>query len=69
MHEVMAMVKQLGIPIFFFFFFDFIVRRLRWNELIYIISNLSEIDISDDKINKVTCQERRKILNSNPWHF
>ena len=37
---------------------------LRWNELIHIISNLSEINISENKTNKQTYQEC-KILNSN----
>lgn len=37
-----------------------------WNELIHIISFLSEINISADEINKLTYQERFKILNSYP---
>ena len=51
LHEVMTMVKQLGIPTFFFTLSS---ADLRWNELIYIISNLSEINISEDEINKLT---------------
>ena len=65
LHEVMAMVKQLGMPTFFFFL-TLSSADLRWNELIYIISNLSEINISEDEINKLTYQEWCKILNSNP---
>ena len=63
LHEVMTMVKQLGIPTFFFTLSS---ADLRWNELIYIISNLSETNISEDEINKLIYQERCKILNSNP---
>ena len=51
LHEVMAMVKQLGIPTFFLTLSS---ADLRWNELIYIISNLSETNISGDEINKLT---------------
>ena len=46
---------------------------MRWNELLYIISNLSERNISGGKANKLTYQEWCKILNSIPglvaWHL
>ena len=43
--EVLAMVKQLGIPTFFM---TLSCADLRWNELVEIISKLNKLDFSDD---------------------
>ena len=59
MHKVMAMMKQLGIRTFFM---SLSSAGLRWNELIYVISKLSAMNISEYEINKLTYQERCKIL-------
>ena len=61
--EVLAMVKQLGIPIFFM---TLSCADLRWNELPEIISNLNRLDFSDDVIKNMTYQERCNTLNKNP---
>ena len=45
LHEVLAMLKQLGTPIFFL---TFSCADLRWNELISIIFKLNGIDIADE---------------------
>ena len=57
--DVLAMVKQLGIPTFFL---TLSCADLRWNELIDIISYLNKIDISEDLDYKTRCD----ILNQNP---
>ena len=61
--EVLAVVKQLGIPIFFM---NLSFENLRWNELVEIISKLNRLDFSDDVIKKMTYQERCNTMNKNP---
>ena len=43
--EVLAMVKQLGIPTFFR---TLSCADLRWNELIEIIAKLNSLNLTDD---------------------
>ena len=61
--EVLAMVKQLGIPTFFM---TLPCADLRWNELIGIISKLNSLNLSDNDINNMSYQERCDTLNKNP---
>ena len=61
--EVLAMVKQLGIPTFFM---TLSYADLRWNELVEIISKLNRLDFSDDVIKNMTYQERCNTLDKNP---
>ena len=61
--EVLAMVKQLGIPTFFM---TLSCADLRWNELVEIIPKLNRLDFSDDVIKNMTYQERCNTLNKNP---
>ena len=61
--EVLAMVKQLGIPTFFM---TLSCADLRWNELVEIILKLNRLDFSDDVIKNMTYQERCNTLNKNP---
>ena len=61
--EVLAMVKQLGIPTFFL---TLPCAYLRWNELVEIISKLNRLDSSDNVIKNMTYQERCNTLNKNP---
>ena len=63
MLEVLAMVKQLGLPTFFM---TLSFADTRWNVLISIISKLQGVDISDDEINNLNFMERCKILNQSP---
>ena len=63
MHEVMAMVKQLGVPTFFL---TFSCADLRWNDMFYAISKASGIDISEDEISGMSYSDRCKLLNENP---
>ena len=61
--EVLAMVKQLGIPTFFM---TLSCADLWWNELVEIISKLNRLEFSDDVIKNMTYQERYNTLNKNP---
>ena len=58
--EVLAMVKQLGIPTFFF---ALSCTDLRWNEILAIIRKLNEADFD---ISSLSYHDRCKILNKNP---
>ena len=61
--EVLAMVKQLGIPTFFM---TLSCADLRWNELIEIISKLNSLNLTDDDIKYMCYQDRCDTLNKNP---
>ena len=63
LYEVLAMVKQLGIPTFFL---TLSCADLRWNELISIISKLNKLNLSDLDIINLSYQDRCNLLNSNP---
>ena len=63
LHEVLAMVKQLGITTFFL---TLSCADLRWSELISIISKLNGLNISDEDINQMPYHERCDTLNRNP---
>ena len=62
LHEVLAMVKQLGIPTFFL---TLSCADLRWNELISIISKLNGLNISEEDIDEMSYHERCDTLNKN----
>ena len=61
--EVLAMVKQLGLPSFFM---TLSCADLRWNELIAIISKLKGENLSEEDINSISYFERCRYLNLNP---
>ena len=61
--DVLAMVKQLGIPSFFM---TLSCADLRWDELPYIISKLNGLELSDEEIIALPYFERCELLNSNP---
>ena len=61
--EVLAMVKQLDLPSYFM---TLSCADLRWNELVSIISKLNGGNLTDEKINNITCFELCNYLNSNP---
>ena len=63
LHQVLAMVKQLGTPTFFL---TLSCADLRWNELISIIFKLNRVDISDEEVDEMTYHERCDTLNKNP---
>jgi len=61
--DVLAMVKQLGIPSYFM---TLSCADLRWQELVSIIKNLKGENISKEKIEKMSYHDKCKELNSNP---
>ena len=63
LQEVLAMVKQLGLPTFFL---TLSCADLRWNDLVSIIKNLQGETMSDEEINSLPYLDRCHILNSNP---
>ena len=63
LYEVLAMVKQLGIPTFFL---TLSCADLRWDELPHIINKLNKLGLSDDDIKNLSFEDRCKYLNSNP---
>ena len=63
LHEVLAMVKQLGVPTFFM---TLSCADLRWNELISIISTLKGETLQEEEINRLDFFQRCSYLNLNP---
>ena len=63
LHEVLAIVKQLGIPTYFL---TLSCADLRWDELPHIVNKLNNLNLSDEKIRNLTYQQRTKSLNDNP---
>ena len=61
--EVLAMVKQLGLPTYFM---TLSCADLRWAELPSIISKLNGSEKSYEEISQIDYLERCNILNSNP---
>ena len=63
MYEVVAMVKQLGIPTWFM---TLSCADLRWPELFQIISRMQGKDITDEEVDALSYDEKCKMLNLNP---
>ena len=60
--EVLAMVKQLGLPTFFM---TLSCADLRWPDLPSIISKLNRSEKSNEELNKMSYEERCNLLNRN----
>ena len=63
MKDVMAMVKQLGIPTFFL---TLSCADLKLNELVSIISKINDTETPDKEITKLNYQGQCNILHSDP---
>ena len=63
MYEVVAMVKQLGIPTWFL---TLSCADLRWPELFQIIARNQGINMTDEQIEALSYNERCSLLNLNP---
>ena len=61
--DVLAMVKQLGIPSFFL---TLSCADLRWDELVLIISKLKGQELSQNEVKEMSYFDRCELLNSNP---
>ena len=59
-HEVMALVKQLGIPTYFL---TLPCADLRRDKLPHIINRLNNLNLTDEVIRNLTYQQRIKFLN------
>ena len=63
LHEVLAMVTQLGMPTFFL---SLPCADLRWNELISIIPKPKGSVMSENELHDLAYQNKCKLLNKNP---
>ena len=63
MYEVVAMVKQLGIPTWFMTLSS---ADLRWPELFQIISRIQGKDIADEEVDALCYDEKYEMPNLNP---
>ena len=63
LNQVLAMVRQLGLPTFFL---TLSCADLRWDELVEIICRLENRDLSDEEIANMSYLDRCDILNKNP---
>ena len=63
MYEVVAVVKQLGIPTWFM---TLSCADLRWPELFKIVARTQGSDITEDEIEALSYVERCQMLNVNP---
>ena len=57
------MIKQFGCPAFFM---TLLSADFRWNELISIISEINNLKLSKEDIEKISYHDRCSFLNSNP---
>ena len=63
MYEVVAMVKQLGIPTWFM---TLSCADLRWPELFQIISRANGRNMSDEEVDALSYDEKCRLINLNP---
>ena len=63
MYEVVAMVKQLGIPTWFM---TLSCADLRWPELFQIIARTQGKNLTDEQVEAMSYNERCSMLNHNP---
>ena len=61
--EVLAMVKQLGLPTYFM---TLSCADLRWNEVVDIIQKLKGEEMTEEEIENMNYTERTSTLQSNP---
>ena len=63
MYEVVAMVKQLGIPSWFM---TLSCADLRWPELFQIISRANGRNMNDEEVDALSYDEKCRLINLNP---
>jgi len=63
MREVIAMVKQLGIPTWFM---TLSCAHLRWPEVFQILARIQGNDLADKQLDALSCNERCRMLDLNP---
>lgn len=62
LHEVLAKVKDMGLPTFFL---TLSCAYLRWNQLISLISKLEGDVLCENEIQDLSYQDRCKLLSKN----
>ena len=62
LYDVLAMVKQLGIPTYFLILSS---PNLRWEELPYIVNKFSNPGLSEEELKNLSYQERCNLLYKN----
>ena len=62
MREVLARVKQLGIPTLFM---TLSWAHLRWPELFQILAGIQSNDLTDKQVDTLSCNDRCRMLNVN----
>ena len=63
MYEVVGMVKQLGMPMWFM---TLSCADLRWPELFQIIGRVNGKNMTDEEVDALSYDERCRLLNLNP---
>jgi len=63
LYEVLAMVKQLGLPTFFM---TLSCADLRWPEIVEIIQKINGKDMTEEQISNLSYMEKTEILQYNP---
>ena len=63
LYDVLAIVKQLGIPTYFL---TLSCADLRSEELPYTINKLNTLSLSDEKLKNLSYQERCNLLKNEP---
>ena len=62
MYDVLAMVRQLGIPTYFLTS----CTDIRWDKRPYIINKLNNLELTEEELNNLRCQKWCNLLNHNP---
>ena len=63
LYDVLAMVKQLGIPTYFL---AFSCVDLRWEDLLYIINKLNNVGLSEEELKNLCHEDKCNLLNNKP---
>ena len=61
-YDVLAMMKQLRIPMYFLT----VCAALRWEELPYIINKLNNLGLSKEEFKNLSYQDRCNLMINNP---
>ena len=63
MYDVLAMIKQLGIPTYFL---TLSFAELRWEELSYTVNKSKNPGLTSNNIKNLSYQEVCDLINKNP---
>ena len=63
LYDILAMVKQLGIPTYFL---TLSCADLRWEKLPCTINRLNNVELSEEELKNLIYQKRCNLLNNKP---